>query len=266
MFRKVFVYGGSLLVASALVFLMPAASQAAPGHGGGFHGGGAHVGGFHAGGFHGAGYAGQGFHTGAFHAGGYGRGFYNRGYYGGYSPYYGGLYGYGGLYPYSYGGLSPYNYGGYSYYGGYTPSYSTYYPSYSGYYPLTFGTSSLPYDTGSSPDYSLNLGSGSGYQPAASIAPARADTTARVTVRVPADAQVLFNDVLMTSTGAVREFSSPRLTPGQKYHYDVQAKWNENGREVTQTRQVAVSPGANVSVDFTAPATTSEQVKSGNSR
>ena len=32
--------------------------------------------------------------------------------------------------------------------------------------------------------------------------------------------------------------------------YEIRARWTENGRDVTQTQTVAVSPGAQVTVDF----------------
>src|SRR5207245_1964580 len=78
------------------------------------------------------------------------------------------------------------------------------------------------------------------------------DTPAHITVKAPADAQVRFNGTLTAATGTVREFESPPLAAG-KYNYDIQARWIENGQEVTQTRQVEVTPGARVEVDFPAP-------------
>jgi uncharacterized protein (TIGR03000 family) len=47
----------------------------------------------------------------------------------------------------------------------------------------------------------------------------------------------------------VRQFYSPPLAPG-RYSYEVRARWTENGREVNQTQQVQVTPGARVEVDF----------------
>ena len=72
---------------------------------------------------------------------------------------------------------------------------------------------------------------------------------ARVTVRVPSDATVWFDGVQMSTTGPVRQYQTPPLAPGQ-YSYEVRARWSENGREVNQTQQVAVSPRATVEVDF----------------
>ena len=77
---------------------------------------------------------------------------------------------------------------------------------------------------------------------------------------VPAGAQVWFDGTATTSTGSVREFDSPPLTPGNRYSYEIQARWNENGQEVSQTQQVVVTAGAHVDVKFPAPPkTTAEQ-------
>ena len=80
-------------------------------------------------------------------------------------------------------------------------------------------------------------------------ASAQADPTAHVTVRVPANAELWFDDSTTTSRGPVREFRSPLLTPG-RYTYEIRARWTENGRAITQTQKVAVSPGAHITVDF----------------
>ena len=87
--------------------------------------------------------------------------------------------------------------------------------------------------------------------PSAATAPS--DATAHVTVNVPAGTQLWFNNVATTSAGPVRQFESPPLTPGLRYAYEVRARWTENGHEVTQTQQAAVTAGARVRVDFPAP-------------
>ena len=66
----------------------------------------------------------------------------------------------------------------------------------------------------------------------------------------PGAARLWFEDTQTTTTGAVREFASPPLTPGTQYTYTVRATWTENGRDVTQTQQVGVTAGARVAVDF----------------
>jgi uncharacterized protein (TIGR03000 family) len=76
------------------------------------------------------------------------------------------------------------------------------------------------------------------------------DARARITLSVPAAARVWFDGTPTTATGSVREFSTPPLRPDARYAYVVQARWNENGREVTQTLQVEVLAGAHVTVTF----------------
>ena len=90
---------------------------------------------------------------------------------------------------------------------------------------------------------------------------ARTENSARLEVLVPGDAMVWFNDWKSKSTGPVRQFLSPSLTPGHKYSYTVRAQWEENGRPVTQTREVIVSAGGQVRVDFSAPANTDQRKK-----
>src|SRR5262249_34540729 len=121
---------------------------------------------------------------------------------------------------------------------GYFPGY---YPSY-GYYPPASYDPSYDLGYGSAPDlgYLDSYGEGapsyaSGYQavePPSTVSPdtaaAQADSTAHVTVRVPANAQLWFEGSPTTSTGPVREFQSPPLRPG-RYTYAIRARWSENG-------------------------------------
>ncbi len=71
-----------------------------------------------------------------------------------------------------------------------------------------------------------------------------------VTLSVPAGARVSFGGTPTTSTGSVPEYVSPALTPGKQYTYEVEARWSDNGQEVTQTQQVGVSAGAHVNVNI----------------
>jgi uncharacterized protein (TIGR03000 family) len=86
--------------------------------------------------------------------------------------------------------------------------------------------------------------SGDGY------ASAQPDNRARLNVRVPADALVWFDATRTASTGTLRSFQSPELTPGEIYTYTIRARWTQNGREVTQSRQVDVRAGAQVILSF----------------
>ncbi len=79
---------------------------------------------------------------------------------------------------------------------------------------------------------------------------ALADTRAHVTVHVPAEARVWFDGTATTSTGPIRKFQSLPLTQGDRYSYEIKASWKENGREVTETREVVVISGAHVEVKF----------------
>jgi uncharacterized protein (TIGR03000 family) len=239
MFRRAFKPAGTLLVAAALVFLTPGASQAA-GRGGGFHGGGFHGGGFHGGGFHGGGFRAGGFHGGGFRADGFhGGGFRAGGYH---------VRGYN-HHP-NYRGWNHYrpSYGGYY---GYYPYYYNYYPYY-GYYPYD---GDLAYDSVYDPGYAYpDTPPAQPYS--ASTSGAQTDTKAYVTVTVPADAQLWFEDTLTKTTGTVREFYSPPLQTDHLYRYKIRARWNDHGHEVTQTQQVKVTAGSRIDVRFPVPART----------
>jgi uncharacterized protein (TIGR03000 family) len=80
--------------------------------------------------------------------------------------------------------------------------------------------------------------------------PPAPDNIAVITARVPGDAELRFDGVKMPATGALRQFKTPPLRPGQRYAYKVEARWQENGREVTQSQRVPVSAGANVRLVF----------------
>jgi uncharacterized protein (TIGR03000 family) len=86
-----------------------------------------------------------------------------------------------------------------------------------------------------------------------SIAAVQVQARAEITVVVPADAEIFFDGAPTTQKGAQRLFATPPLPVGQKYHYDVLARWREDGKPVEQTRKVEVSAGARVRVDFLTP-------------
>jgi len=172
--------------------------------------------------------------------GGWGNGVGN-GYYGGYGTGLGnwGYNGYGwggaGFYPntnYGY-GLYPGNYSG-----GFVPSYG-YGRSYLAPGYVSSGTM-LPGNTTSM--Y---------YQPGAQFGAAATDpNAATIDVRVPADAQVWFDGDPTNQRGSDRVFTSPSLNPGKAYHYEVKARWTENGRPVERTKRVEVRAGQRTTVDF----------------
>jgi uncharacterized protein (TIGR03000 family) len=238
MSQKVIRFLATMSCAAVMLFLTAEYSEAA--HGGGGHGGGGHGGGGHGGGFHGGGFhSGGGWHGGGrgWHDGGWGHHGYYRGFYGGYYP---GLY---GLWDYPY---YSYGYTDYPYYGYADSNYPSYGYSDS-YYNPNYYAPSPAYGSGAASAYGT-------YAP-----PVATDNTVRLTVRVPPDAQVWFENTLTTQRGAERDFQSPQLTPGRDYTYDIRARWRQDGRDVDQTRHVTVHAGSQVNVDFTAPASDKRQ-------
>jgi uncharacterized protein (TIGR03000 family) len=157
---------------------------------------------------------GGGFRGGGVYRGGGG---YRGGYYGGYGRGYGGYGGWGGVGLGLYGGYYGYPYGGYY---DYPSTYSQ---------PYYYTAPQVP-----------------------SVAPATIQQTgiASITVRVPdPNATVLIDGAQTSTTGAVREFQTPPLQPGD-YTYQITATWMENGKPVTKTEQVHVAPGAQSVVTF----------------
>jgi uncharacterized protein (TIGR03000 family) len=159
---------------------------------------------------------------GTFYPGGafsYGWGYYPRGTWSYTRPWYVPSYAYG---------YSPY---AYSY-----PSYVYSYPSYVyGGVPARDYQSFYPADTRS---------------PAATVEPNRV----LLEVRVPtAEADVWVSGDLTRQKGAVREYLSPPLEPGGNYRYTIRAQWLEGGEMRDQTRQVPITLGQRVVVDFTRP-------------
>jgi uncharacterized protein (TIGR03000 family) len=71
---------------------------------------------------------------------------------------------------------------------------------------------------------------------------------------VLAGAEVWFGPGKTRQAGETREFVSPELAPGREYTYEVKARWVEGGKDVVQTREIAVSGGTCLTVDFTRPA------------
>jgi uncharacterized protein (TIGR03000 family) len=174
---------------------------------------------------------------GPFPGGQYG-GYYPGGQYGGYQS------GYGSRYPGNYGGYSGgyYQPPGYGYPGAYNPYQPSAVPQYG------YGQPYAVPPTGSAPQYPAAQPSGvsqSAYPPSGN--------TARLTVRLPADAQLWVDDYQTRKTGTVRVLTTPALQPGQTYHYTLKARWDDNGRPVTQERTVDFQAGGDATVDFTQP-------------
>jgi uncharacterized protein (TIGR03000 family) len=228
--------GGVVIVALAVLLSTTAPAQAQP-HYGGWGQGGWGYGGW-----------GHGYNGGYGGWGGYHRGSY-PGYGSGYSSYYG-----AGFYP---------RYWGYT--GYYSPSYyANSYPDYS--YPSVYVDPGIYYSsnvvtgapapvttvtTTQSLYYTPPTTTGSGVSSVSYTEPAA--TAARLHVRVPADATLWIDDKPTAQTGPERDFITPPLTPGRNYHYDMRARWMDNGKPVERTVRVEIRPNQTSQVDFLAP-------------
>jgi uncharacterized protein (TIGR03000 family) len=80
------------------------------------------------------------------------------------------------------------------------------------------------------------------------VAPLVAST--QIHIQVPAQAKLWFNNQPTTQTGAVREFITSPLIPGQEYSYTVRATWQEGNRDIERERVVSFTAGDQVNVDF----------------
>jgi uncharacterized protein (TIGR03000 family) len=117
-------------------------------------------------------------------------------------------------------------YGGGGYYGG-----DYYYPSYSYVAPNYYAAAPSSGTVTTSGYYDPNI--------------------ANIRIAVPADAEVFFDGKKTNQTGAVRVFSTPALTPGDNYSYDVRVRWTDaNGKMQEKERHVAVHAGDNLSLNF----------------
>jgi uncharacterized protein (TIGR03000 family) len=84
------------------------------------------------------------------------------------------------------------------------------------------------------------------------------ETTALVSVWVPANAELRFEGIRTDPRGPFRRFTTPPLIPGREYRYNINATWVENGRQVSNTRHVPVRAGDRLYVDFRIPETAEE--------
>jgi uncharacterized protein (TIGR03000 family) len=199
-----------------------------------------------------------------------GLGYYGPGWYGGYGGYYGPGYYYGWTYPPAHNWTYPYAYSGWywpNFYGYYSGSYA-YYPGM--YYPT--GSPYSYYGTNYAPRYELGVNGSSrtyGYAPDTSgeseyygTMPSVPDTAALISVKVPPDAVIWFDNHKTKQTGPERRFVTPSLDPDRNFSYEVRAQWMENNRQVEETKKVTIHSGEQSTVDFTArPVRSAEQLK-----
>jgi len=69
-------------------------------------------------------------------------------------------------------------------------------------------------------------------------------------VRAPEKAEIWFEGKKTEQTGTIRQYVSTGLTPGQKYTYELKAKWMEDGKEKVETRNIEVAAGQFKTIDL----------------
>jgi uncharacterized protein (TIGR03000 family) len=74
--------------------------------------------------------------------------------------------------------------------------------------------------------------------------------TARVTVKLPADARLYVDGVRCPLTSATRSFDTPELDAGRSYYYTLKAEVDRDGATRTDTQRVLVEAGKQVTVEF----------------
>lgn len=74
--------------------------------------------------------------------------------------------------------------------------------------------------------------------------------SARVTVNLPSDAKLWVDAVECPLTSSVRSFNTPALNPGQRYVYNIKAEIVRDGRTISETQRVVLTPGEESRVDF----------------
>jgi uncharacterized protein (TIGR03000 family) len=80
--------------------------------------------------------------------------------------------------------------------------------------------------------------------------PSPAGDSAQLKVRVPADARIIVNGQLTTSTGRDRRYVSRGLEQGRNYRYELRAEIKREGRTVHRTRVVTLTAGKQTDVTF----------------
>jgi uncharacterized protein (TIGR03000 family) len=107
------------------------------------------------------------------------------------------------------------------------------------------------YGFSSTPIYRSSYYSGGDYQEEETVP---VGERANITLKVPADAEVWFNNRKTQQTGKERQYVTPPLEAGYTYSYQLWASWTENGKTITRTRDISVSPGENIMVEIRGPA------------
>ncbi len=76
------------------------------------------------------------------------------------------------------------------------------------------------------------------------------EATAKITVLLPADAQLFVDNVPFNTTSSERSFETPILIVGQKYYYTLKVQMN--GQTTAKSQRVTLQAGQHVQVNFNA--------------
>jgi uncharacterized protein (TIGR03000 family) len=77
-----------------------------------------------------------------------------------------------------------------------------------------------------------------------------APRAARITVYLPAEAQLYVDNVFCPLTSATRSFPTPPLQPGREFYYTLRAEVTRDGQTRVQSQRITVGAGRQVSVEF----------------
>ena len=142
-------------------------------------------------------------------------------------------------------------------------SFRIYSPSYDATSPSTFGSSyyatyptwspqpGVYYSFGSRPNYYRSSptqgyygSTGSGDYSYGALTPESPRTLpVHVNLRVPSDSKVWFDGNQTNQTGMTRSFQSPPVATGREYAYQIRVQWKQDGKDITQTREIKVHAG-----------------------
>ena len=72
-----------------------------------------------------------------------------------------------------------------------------------------------------------------------------------MTVNLPADARLWVDAVECPLASSVRSFNTPALNIGTRYTYNIKAEIVRDGRTISETQRIILTPGQETRVDFT---------------
>src|SRR5262249_36874335 len=98
----------------------------------------------------------------------------------------------------------------------------------------------------------VTLASGVLISAAATAQPGDKQVPAEITIIVPGNAEIFFDRQPTKQKGTERLYVTPPLVVGEKYSYEVLARWQDGGEAVEYTRKGEVGGGLRVRVDFLA--------------